>query len=111
MPAYRTRSTDALSESQAADNLSRRAATRPLLAMFLSAWLLRARPAYRATDMVVRRNTVERAFQLAASGACVSMEELRGHLKSEGYRDVESQLSGPKIRAQLRVLIDQTRKP
>jgi len=60
--------------------------------------------------MASRRGTVERAFQLAASGACASMEDVRNHLKAEGYLDIEAQLTGPKIRTQLRALIDQAKR-
>jgi hypothetical protein len=39
-----------------------------------------------------------------------SMEDLRHHLKAEGYLDTDAQLTGPKIRTQLRALIEQAKR-
>jgi len=38
------------------------------------------------------------------------MEDLRNHLKAEGYPDIEAELTGPKIRTQLRALIAQAKR-
>jgi hypothetical protein len=47
--------------------------------------------------------TLERAFQLAQSGDCASIKDIRSRLKVESY-DV-SPLQGPTLFAQLRKLI------
>ncbi len=44
----------------------------------------------------------ERAFQLARSGECRSVEEVRKRLVAEKYEMVDAHLSGPLIRRQLR---------
>jgi hypothetical protein len=55
-------------------------------------------------------NTVERAFQLARSGACASVQDIRRKLKSEGYDQVEAHLAGPALGKQLRRLCEDARK-
>lgn len=52
---------------------------------------------------------LERAFELAKSGKCRSVEEIRRILHAEGYRTV--QIEGPLLRKQLRSLITQARAP
>lgn len=47
--------------------------------------------------------TLERAFELAKSGKCGSVDDIRRALISEGFR--VSQLEGPLLRRQLRDLI------
>ena len=49
--------------------------------------------------------TVERAFELARSGICRNVEDIRKQLRREGYSDIMSHLSGPAIRKQLADLI------
>ena len=44
---------------------------------------------------------VERAFQLAKSGTCHDMFDLRGQLENEGYESVGQHLIGPTIKKQL----------
>ena len=46
-------------------------------------------------------STVERAFQLARSGECQSIEDLRSMLSREGYSDAGAQTSFPLVRKQL----------
>ena len=46
-------------------------------------------------------STVERAFQLARSGECQSIEALRAMLSHEGYSDAVAQTSFPLVRKQL----------
>ena len=53
--------------------------------------------------------TLERAFQLARSGDCTSMSDLAKVLKRERYDSVDSQLTGPKLRVQLRTIMMETR--
>jgi len=45
---------------------------------------------------------IERVFELARSGECRNLVELRARLRREGYSQVEQHLRGPMIRAQLR---------
>ena len=49
--------------------------------------------------------TVERAFQLARSGTCYDIDDIRRQLEKEGYPGVPQHLSGPTIRKQLLALI------
>ena len=46
--------------------------------------------------------TIERAFQLARTGACHSVVEIRHRLHSEGYEGVHGHLNGSTIQRQLR---------
>jgi hypothetical protein len=48
--------------------------------------------------------TLERAFELAKSGECASIADIRIRLKKEGYSDWQSHTKGPSIRAQLNAL-------
>ena len=50
-------------------------------------------------------NVIERAFQLAAQAR--GIEEIRATLKQEGYLNVDAHLNGPKIKSDLRRLLDQ----
>ncbi len=52
--------------------------------------------------MVMAPLIFERAFQLARSGECRSVEEVRKRLVAEKYEMVDAHLSGPLIRRQLR---------
>jgi hypothetical protein len=54
--------------------------------------------------------TVERAFVLAASGDCASVEEIRTRLKREGFSQIGGHLSGLSIRRQLRAICDTARR-
>jgi hypothetical protein len=47
-------------------------------------------------------STVERAFQLARTGACHSVNEIRRRLHAEGHEGVHSHLNGSTIQRQLR---------
>lgn len=47
------------------------------------------------------QGTVERAFELARSGTCLSMEDIRRRLKAEGYENTQAHLAGSAIRKQL----------
>jgi hypothetical protein len=51
------------------------------------------------------RNTVERAFELAASGEVQTFDDLRRKLQWEGYEAVEAHLAGTAIRKQLKELL------
>jgi hypothetical protein len=52
------------------------------------------------------QGTVERAFALAASGDCASVEDIRTRLKREGFTQIGGHLSGLAIRRQLRAICD-----
>lgn len=60
-------------------------------------------------SMDENRTSLERAFELAKSGSCGSMEELKRLLRSEGYSS--DQVVGRSLTAQLRVLMTNSRKP
>ena len=46
---------------------------------------------------------LERAFQLAGSGSCKSISDIKRRLKAEGY--ASAQVDGPALRKQLRSLM------
>ena len=48
--------------------------------------------------------SLERAFDLAASGSCAHVADIKKRLRDEGY-SVE-QVTGPRLEAQLRALIE-----
>lgn len=56
-------------------------------------------------------STLERAFDLARSGECASVADIRLRLKREGHDQVEAHLRGPAISKQLRLLCEQARPP
>jgi hypothetical protein len=56
-------------------------------------------------------STVERAFDLARSGACSDVAEIISQLKRERCDAVEANLTGPSIRRQLRKLCLEARMP
>ena len=56
------------------------------------------------------QTTVERAFELARSGSCATVQDIRRKLKSEGYDQVEAHLSGPSLGKQLRRLCEEARQ-
>jgi hypothetical protein len=49
--------------------------------------------------------TIERAFQLAKSGTCHDIGDIRLQLEKEGYPGVPQHLSGPLIKKQLSALM------
>ncbi len=53
----------------------------------------------------MRPTTLERAFAVAREGRVVSLYDIVQTLQAEGYADCVAQLSGPSLRAQLRLLI------
>lgn len=52
--------------------------------------------------MTNRPTALERAFELAGSGTCASVDVIRKKLKAEGYAD--AQITGPSLIRQLRDL-------
>lgn len=61
--------------------------------------------------MTLRLTTVERAYQLAKSGECATVSEIKARLRSEGYGDVAGQLYGPTIQRSLRQLCTAAKAP
>lgn len=57
--------------------------------------------------MELDKTTLERAFELAASGAMTSLSEIRAQLKAEGYS--LSQLQGRSLIRQLRQIMREAR--
>ncbi|HEX8669273.1 MAG TPA: hypothetical protein VF727_12975 [Allosphingosinicella sp.] len=55
--------------------------------------------------------TLERAFVLARSGRCASVQDIRVTLKKERFDNVEAHLAGPSLARQLRALCDAARVP
>jgi hypothetical protein len=47
------------------------------------------------------QTTLERAFVLARSGDCATVNEIRARLKAERHDQVEAHLAGPSIKRQL----------
>lgn len=56
--------------------------------------------------MTFRPTTIERAYQLAKSGSCRTVSDVKDGLRSEGYANVQDHLHGPTIARALRSLCD-----
>jgi hypothetical protein len=50
-------------------------------------------------------STIERAIELARSGSCATMEDIRRSLKRDGADGIEQHLAGGAIRKQLKALM------
>ena len=59
--------------------------------------------------MLLTTGTVERAYQLAASGECNGVGDIRQRLAREGYSNVTSHLGGRTIALALRRLCVESR--
>jgi hypothetical protein len=46
-------------------------------------------------------HTLERAFELAQSGDCATIDDIRRRLKTESYAQVDAHLAGATVRRQL----------
>lgn len=55
-----------------------------------------------------RLSTLERAFELARSGECATIEALRSRLDYESYFDGAAQTSAPTVRKQLLALLKES---
>lgn len=53
--------------------------------------------------MTFRPTTLERAYQLAESGTCRTVSEVKSILSNEGYASVHDQLYGPTTTRALRL--------
>jgi hypothetical protein len=49
-------------------------------------------------------HTVERAYQLARSGDCATVKDIKGRLNAEGFSAVRGHLDGPTIQRALLAL-------
>ena len=58
-----------------------------------------------------RLTTLERAFELARSGACARTGDVSAALIKEGYSDVRSQLYGRSLMQQLTKLCRESSRP
>ena len=58
-----------------------------------------------------RPTTLERAFALARSGSCATVNEIRLQLRAERFDQVDAHLSGSSIARQLRDLCIDARSP
>lgn len=56
--------------------------------------------------MTFRPTTIERAYQLAGSGSCRTLEDIKVALKNEGYFSIQDHLHGLTITRALRKLCD-----
>jgi hypothetical protein len=57
----------------------------------------------------MQRTTIERAFEVASSGECRTMDELKRRLRREQFEAVEFHLAGKSIKAQLSELMMRAR--
>jgi hypothetical protein len=67
-----------------------------------------ARGAY-MSGMRGRPTVLERAFELARTGSCRGISEIKTRLIREGYEDAAMQLYGPSLRKQLTALCVEAR--
>ena len=58
--------------------------------------------------MEVRKTALERAFELARSGRCLDISDVKKHLQSERY-DVK-QIEGRALKKQLLVLMEKAKR-
>ncbi len=58
-----------------------------------------------------RPSTIERAFELARSGSCRSVDEIRMRLKRDRFDSVDAHLHGQTTVGQLRALCRAARQP
>lgn len=59
--------------------------------------------------MTMSLGTIERAFELAQSGHCTTVDDIRRQLKGEGFAQVDAHLAGAMVRKQLLDLCRQAR--
>lgn len=61
--------------------------------------------------MTYRPTTIERAYQLAESGECRTVSEVKQRLSAEGYDRINDQLYGSTVTAALRDRCQKAWKP
>ena len=59
---------------------------------------------------MTQQTTIERAFTLARSGSCASVNDIRQRLRAERFDQVDAYLAGPSLSRQLRDLCQQARQ-
>ena len=59
---------------------------------------------------MTQQTTIERAFEIARSGKCASVNEIRQQLRAERFDQVDAYLAGPQLSRQLRDLCQQARR-
>lgn len=59
--------------------------------------------------MTHRRTTLERAYELAKSGECAGVSEIKARLKAEHFAEVDGQLYGRSVGTDLRKLCEAAR--
>jgi hypothetical protein len=59
---------------------------------------------------MTQQTTIERAFVLARSGNCSSVNDIRQRLRAERFDQVDAYLSGPSLSRQLRDLCQKARR-
>lgn len=57
----------------------------------------------------MQRTTIERAFEVASSGECRTLDELKRRLRREQLEAVDFHLAGKSIKAQLNALMTSAR--
>jgi hypothetical protein len=62
-----------------------------------------------SAPMTMSLGTIERAFELAQSGHCATVDDIRRNLKGEGFAQVDAHLAGATVRKQLLELCRQAR--
>jgi len=62
-------------------------------------------------EMTQPPSTIERAFILARSGDCASVNDIRRQLKRERFEQVEGHLAGHSINRELRTLCQAAAQP
>ena len=68
-----------------------------------------ARNSYMLGNMEDNKTSLERAFDLARSGKCLSIGDIKRHLIHEGY--LVTQLEGRTLKKQLLELIEKATEP
>jgi len=58
----------------------------------------------------MQRSTIERAFEVASSGECRTLDELKRRLRREQLEAVDFHLAGKSIKAQLTELMARARE-
>jgi hypothetical protein len=59
--------------------------------------------------MAARPTVLERAFELARSGDCAGVQDIRHKLRAEGHLNAEAQLYGRSLLTQLKRICDEAR--
>ena len=61
--------------------------------------------------MAIQPSTVERAYELAKSGECANLDEIRHQLTLERYENITSHLMAPALSRELRALCRASKMP